>query len=161
MTISVKHRIVDMSTLARIEGWRVSFPMMLKYPFGVGGACFPYIWVKMSKYCTFFLSCSHHLFLSIGTEFGVIPLILFIFIVLIYLYKCIYVVRRSKDKDLSSLSFALLIGIMAYISYGIISEGQLAHLTSWREPIHSHSVMLFSLLSIISFLYRRVKYESY
>lgn len=160
MTISMKGSIIDPSTLVRLEGWRASFPIMKTYPFGVGGACFPYLWAGLSKYRGTFLSCSHHLFLSIGTEFGIIPLILFSSLLSFYLYKCIKMMKICRDRFTSLLSFSLFVGLLAYIGYGIISEGQLSHLSGWKIPIHSHSIILFSLLSVISFLYRRTIIET-
>lgn len=140
---------LDESTINRLDAWRVGFNSLILYPFGVGAGGFQLLWEKYGINPTNYLGTPHQLFLSIGIDYG-LPTLLFFLAILYYSFK--YSFRIIKVSKINSSIFKyIIIALIGYIIYGMITDGELSHLSGFIIPNNGYSIYLFTLFAIISF----------
>jgi len=141
---------LDTSALYRYEAWKVGLKLLYLYPFGVGGGGFQYAWQIYGPFPTLFLGTPHELFLSIGVDYGVLSMLAFI-VMLIFAF--IYSEKLLKESLLvphSELFKYIKVSIVGFIIYGMLTDGELSHLSGSITPNNGYTLLLFTLLAMIS-----------
>ncbi|MGE5806309.1 MAG: O-antigen ligase family protein [Ignavibacteria bacterium] len=138
--------VLDESAYYRLEAWKTGLKTLLLYPLGIGAGGFQYIWEKYGSDPSFFLGTPHHLFLSIGVDYGVIPMLIFIIILIISYLYC-----SRINKSTGQVIFRYIkISIVGFVLYGLITDGELSHLTGSVNPNNGYNIFFFTLVAIIS-----------
>jgi hypothetical protein len=138
--------LLDKSALYRLEAWETGLQTLFLYPLGVGAGGFQYVWEKYGSTPSIYLGTPHHLFLSIGVDYGIIPMILFMCILIISYLYCSKLVKHDSQP----LFRYIKISIIGFVLYGLLTDGELSHLTGFVIPNNGYNIYLFSLLAIIS-----------
>ena len=144
---------LDISALYRIEAWIVGLKILYLYPLGVGAGGFQFAWEKYGTNADYYLGTPHELFLSIGDDYGVLTLIAFIsLLVIIYIYSH----RLSKSGiEYSNFFKYIKISLIGFVSYGLLTDGELSHLSGFIAPNNGYSLILFLLLAVVSYEYNK------
>jgi len=150
-----KLTFVDNSAIYRIDAWRVGLLVLFNYPFGVGAGSFQYMYEMYGSIKNLYLGTPHQLLLSIGVDYGVPCLVVFIVILFI-------AIRKSKElyadnKENNSLFYYVIISFIGYFVYGLITDGELSHLSGSIVPNNGYTLFLFSLIAIVVYNYAIVK----
>jgi hypothetical protein len=141
---------LDASSFYRYEAWKVGLKLLYLYPFGVGAGGFQYAWQIYGPYPGLFLGTPHQLFLSIGVDYGVLPMTVFIVILIL---AFIYSERLSKatvPNPHSQLFKYIKVSIVGFVIYGMLTDGELSHLSGSTFPNNGYTLILFTLLAVIS-----------
>jgi hypothetical protein len=96
------------------------------------------------------LGTPHELFLSIGVDYGVLSMLAFI-VMLIFAF--IYSEKLLKESLLvphSELFKYIKVSIVGFIIYGMLTDGELSHLSGSITPNNGYTLLLFTLLAMIS-----------
>jgi O-antigen ligase len=146
-------KLVDKSAYYRFEAWVVGLKMLFLYPLGIGAGGFQYGWEKYGSDPTFYLGTPHQLFLTIGVDYGLPALIVFISILITAI---IFSKKLSKtgEEDEINIFKLLTISLISYATYGMITVGELSHLTGLMSPNNGYTIVLMILLAIISYYYQ-------
>ncbi len=146
---------IDLSALYRIEAWKLGVYLLVLFPVGLGAGGFQYAWEKFGPYSKVYLGTPHQLFLSVGVDYGILSMMIFIIILGASYYYCSLL---SKSQIQYSRIFKYFkISLIGYICYGVTTGGELSHLTAFITPNNGYSLVLFSLLAIISFHYNKMR----
>jgi len=141
---------LDTSAMYRYEAWKVGLKLLYLYPFGVGAGGFQYAWQIYGRYPTLFLGTPHQLFLSIGVDYGVLPMLCFIAMLIL---AFVYSEKLSKSAALNphfEMFKYVKISLIGFVIYGTITDGELSHLSGLTLPNNGYTLLLFTLLGIIS-----------
>jgi hypothetical protein len=151
--------MVDKSAQYRIDAWVTALKILWIYPFGVGAGGFQYAWEKYGTDPTFYLGTPHQLFLSIGVDYGLLAMIVFIiFLIISILYS--NRVNKYGDADSSYQQKFITISLIGYAAYGMITVGELSHLSGFKYPNNGYTLVLLSLIAITSYNYSKMKSSS-
>ncbi|MDR3667492.1 MAG: O-antigen ligase family protein [Ignavibacteriaceae bacterium] len=148
---------LDESALYRLEAWRIALKCLLLYPFGVGGGGFQILWEKYSFKPEIYLGTPHQLFLSIGIDYGILTLLVFIIILVVAFYYSYKIIESHSEA--STLFKYVIISLIGLFVYGMLTDGELSHLSGFIAPNNGYSIILFAILSIISYFYSDIAYE--
>ena len=151
--------MVDKSAQYRLDAWKTALKLLWIYPFGLGAGGFQYGWEKYGTDPTFYLGTPHQLFLSVGVDYGVLTMIVFI----IFLFTSIlYSNKMSKlgDTESSYQQKFITISLVSYVAYGMITVGELSHLSGFKYPNNGYTLVLLSLIAITSYNYSKKKFIS-
>jgi len=149
--------MVDKSAQYRIDAWKTALKLLWIYPFGLGAGGFQFGWEKYGTDPTFYLGTPHQLFLSIGVDYGVLTMIVFI----IFLFTSILYSNKlsnSENTESSYLQKFITISLVSYAAYGMITVGELSHLTGFKYPNNGYTLVLLSLIAITSYNYSKKKF---
>ena len=139
--------LVDKSAQYRLEAWSTALKLIFIYPLGLGAGGFQFGWEKYGPDPTVYLGTPHQLFLSIGVDYGIIAMIVyFILIVSIIFYS-----HKISKEDLGEESYRqrfISISILGYLFYGMITVGELSHLSGFKYPNNGYSLILVCLIAI-------------
>lgn len=114
----------DTSTSYRVYIWMGTFNMLKDYWFsgiGVGTEAFGRIY-PMYAYSGVMAPHSHNLYLQIITENGILGLIIFVIIAVIYFKECISAIIRSDDRLLKGIVTGLAAGMLGYLVQGMFDN---------------------------------------
>jgi O-antigen ligase len=122
--------LTDSSSYYRIYTWRGVWNMIKDYFFGgigVGESAFSEVYPIYSYSGTETVMHSHNLFMEITLQIGVVGLLIFLLIMILFAQKCFNTVRRRAGNDpqprtvaaagLASICGALIMGLTDYIWY--------------------------------------------
>lgn len=122
--------LTDSSSYYRIYTWRGVWNMIKDYFFGgigVGESAFSEVYPIYSYSGTETVMHSHNLFMEITLQIGVVGLLIFLLIMILFAQKCFNTVRRRAGNDpqprtvaaagLASICGALTMGLTDYIWY--------------------------------------------
>ena len=140
--------LIDNSALYRLEAWGVGLKTLVLYPLGVGAGGFQYVWEKYGQHPLIYLGTPHHLFLSVGVDYGVFTMIIFLTLLIIIIYKLINSLTKTKTNQ--SLYLSLIISFVGYVVYGMITDGELSHLTGFTIPTNGYTLILYAIIAYIS-----------
>ncbi|MGB5847626.1 MAG: O-antigen ligase family protein [Ignavibacteriaceae bacterium] len=148
--------MVDKSAQYRIDAWNTALKLLWIYPFGLGAGGFQYGWEKYGTDPTFYLGTPHQLFLSIGVDYGVLAMIVFIIFIIT---SILYSNKLSKfgNTDSSYQQKFITISLISYVAYGMITVGELSHLSGFKYPNNGYTLVLLSLIAITSYNYSKMK----
>jgi len=140
--------LIDNSALYRLEAWQVGLRLLYLYPLGVGAGGFQFAWEKFGEHPGVYLGTPHHLFLSVGVDYGVLTMIIFLSLLIVIIYK---LVKLLNDKGYNNnLLMSLIISFVGYVVYGMITDGELSHLTGFTVPTNGFTLILFALIAYIT-----------
>ncbi len=142
---------LDLSALYRLEAWRIALQGLLLYPFGVGAGGFQLLWIKYSYKPQIYLGTPHQLFLSIGIDYGIMTMVTFILILCFSFYFCSKLTKSGSPN--SSLFKYIIISIVGFVVYGMVTDGELSHLSGFIAPNNGYTIILFTIIGVISFSY--------
>ena len=151
--------MVDKSAQYRLDAWKTALKLLWIYPFGLGAGGFQYGWEKYGTDPTFYLGTPHQLFLSVGVDYGVLTMIVFI----IFLFTSILYsnkMRKSGDTESSYQQKFITISLVSYVAYGMVTVGELSHLSGFKYPNNGYTLVLLSLIAITSYNYSKKKFIS-
>jgi hypothetical protein len=140
---------IDLSSLYRIEAWKLGISLLFLFPFGLGAGGFQFAWERFGPYPQIYLGTPHQLFLSIGVDYGTLSMIVFILILIVSYYYSHFMSKNTSEQN--NLFRYLKISLIGYVCYGITTGGELSHLSGFTAPNNGYSLLLFTLLAIISF----------
>jgi hypothetical protein len=152
---STEVMVIDQSALYRLEAWKTGFKSLFLYPFGVGGGGFQYVWHMYGTDPHFYLGTPHQLFLSIGVDYGLAALIVFLTILFFVFSYTVEIARSLRESPVKRLFKYLAISFIGFITYGLISDGELSHLSGFVTPNNGYSLIFFALLATASVCYSR------
>lgn len=114
----------DSSTSYRVYIWIGTLKMLKDYWFcgiGIGTAAFEKIY---SNYALSAISAphSHNLYLQIITENGIMGIITFAAVMVVYFKQCVSTVITCKDKFLKSIIIGLASGMLGYLVQGVFDN---------------------------------------
>jgi len=147
--------LVDKSAQIRIDAWMTALKLLWIYPFGLGGGGFQYGWEKYGTDPTYYLGTPHQLFLSVGVDYGILTMlafILFIFISFSYSIRLF----KSSYAETSFLQKFITISLVGYICYGLITVGELSHLSGFKYPNNGYTLVLLALIGITIYNYKKI-----
>ncbi|MGA9408339.1 MAG: O-antigen ligase family protein [Bacteroidota bacterium] len=146
---------LDTSALYRYEAWKVGLKLLYLYPFGVGAGGFQYVWQIYGRFPTLYLGTPHELFLSIGVDYGVLAMITFIvMLVIAFIYSDKLSKEASGNPDFEFFKY-VKVSIVGFIIYGMLTDGELSHLSGFITPNNGYTLSLFALLAVISVYSRK------
>jgi hypothetical protein len=145
---SKNNPLLDASALYRIEAWKLGLNLLWKYPFGVGPGGFQNVWERFGPYPNVYLGTPHQLFLSVGVDYGLMALLVF-GAVLAYAFYSLNKIHKTHAADVS-LARILKISVIGYVVYGMITDGELSHLSGFTFPNNGYTLILFSVLAMAS-----------
>lgn len=145
-------KLVDKSAYYRFEAWAVGFKMLFLYPFGIGAGGFQYGWEKYGSDPTFYLGTPHQLFLTIGVDYGLPALIVFISILIVSITYSNRLSKKDEEGEVNIFKF-LTISLFSYAAYGMVTVGELSHLTGFFAPNNGYTIVLMSVLAMVSYYY--------
>lgn len=148
--------MMDASAAYRLSAWITGLKLLYIYPFGLGAGGFQYGWIQYGTDPTFYLGTPHQLFLSIGLDYGLISLIVFI-LILAYNYIKSFEIKDNKD-NLELFRF-LRLSILSYVIYGIVTDGELSHLSGFILPNNGYTIILFTIFALFSHGFYNYKLE--
>ncbi len=154
--ITTRSRITENSTLLRIYAWKVSLKGLLKYPIGIGGNQFPYLWQQYSPLKNITLKHSHNFILGTAIEYGIISAVGILGIFIKTIGNLIKTAKKHPENML------LVIGLIGFLVSATFSEGPRCHIkNNGTILITAYSLMFvaLSLITKIGILWR--KKESY
>lgn len=138
------------STVARIHGAFTDFLIMFKYPFGAGPGTYPYLYktfaidgyklipefirLKISV-ASYALESAHNLFFTIGAEFGVVCLIVFLVIII---NRLTALFKNYKDNR------GIFSAMVSYLIISLLTGTELNH-----KGIITGPLILFLYFAII------------
>jgi O-antigen ligase len=122
--------------------------LLWKYPFGVGPGGFQNVWERFGPYPNVYLGTPHQLFLSVGVDYGLMALLVF-GAVLAYAFYSLNKIHKTHAADVS-LARILKISVIGYVVYGMITDGELSHLSGFTFPNNGYTLILFSVLAMAS-----------
>jgi len=142
---------------ARLEAWIVSLKVFKIYPFGLGGGNFDYAWEQFKPIHIIPMGASHNIFLSVGTEFGVLTMIIFIILFFLQFRMCWWILRNTKDRLHRDIAFMITVSYIGYCAYGMTTGGELSHIIRYFPvtTMNSYTIILFTLFSVITILYTK------
>ncbi|RPI75658.1 MAG: hypothetical protein EHM47_02045 [Ignavibacteriales bacterium] len=140
---------IDLSSLYRIEAWKLGVSLLFLFPFGLGAGGFQFAWERFGPYPQIYLGTPHQLFLSIGVDYGTLSMIVFILILIVSYYYSNFLSKNTSESN--NLFRYLKISLIGFVCYGITTGGELSHLSGFTAPNNGYSLLLFTLLAIISF----------
>jgi O-antigen ligase len=143
-------KLIDKSAYYRFEAWAVGVKMLFLYPLGIGAGGFQYGWEKYGSDPKFYLGTPHQLFLTIGVDYGLPALIVFITILVTAITYSNKLSKTIEEKGTSIFKF-LTISLISYVAYGMVTVGELSHLTGFMAPNNGYTIVLMCVLAIISF----------
>jgi len=114
----------DTSTSYRVYIWMGTLNMLKDYWFsgiGVGTEAFNKIY-PMYAYSGVIAPHSHNLYLQIITENGIIGLIIFVSMLVIYFKMCVSTIITAKNKFLKALITGLAAGMLGYLVQGMFDN---------------------------------------
>lgn len=142
--------ILDASVYYRMAAWEVGLKMLFLFPLGLGAGGFQYAWEKYGVDPTFYLGTPHQLFLSIGVDYGLLVLITFIVILTIVFVDLSQLIKKPLYNS-TNFYKCMVISFIGFIVYGMLTDGELSHLTGFTLPNNGYTLILFSLFAIISY----------
>lgn len=145
---------IDLSALYRLEAWKLAINLLFLFPFGLGAGGFQYAWERFGPHPEIYLGTPHELFLSIGVDYGIISMIIFIAILITSYYYC-GVISKTKDDPASIFKY-FRISLIGFVCYGVTTGGELSHLSGFIAPNNGYTLLLFVLFAIIIFHYRQL-----
>ncbi|MBN8705016.1 MAG: O-antigen ligase family protein [Bacteroidetes bacterium] len=151
--VEVGEKITDPSALYRLEAWKVGFESIISNPFGLGAGGFQQYWENHGIDPTFFLGTPHQLFLSIAVDYGFLSAISFLLLLVIMIWKGFIQFIRKNNVLLYTTSISFL----SYLIYGMITDGELSHLSG---SVYPNNAFTFFLILIIFIHYGSEKFEN-
>lgn len=149
--------LASTSIEARLEAWRLSFMIFRNYPLGLGGGNFDWAWLKFRPTHLYFIpmGASHNIFLSIGTEYGLLGMLFFIIILVTQIRMCWWLYKNSKILLYKNLAFIIGVSFIGYCAYGISTGGELSHITQYYPltMLNSFTLILFVLFAVVTVMY--------
>ena len=142
--------LLDSSASYRLDAWKTGLKLLFYFPWGMGAGSFQYGWMMYGTDPSIYLGTPHELFLSIGVDYGVIPLILFIGILFIAVNQCWELSKIKLGNVENSLYQHIIISIIGFVLYGLVTDGELSHLTGFRIPNNGYTLVLVTLFAIVS-----------
>lgn len=142
--------ILDASVYYRMAAWEVGLKILFLFPFGLGAGGFQYAWEKYGVDPTFYLGTPHQLFLSIGVDYGLPVLITFIVVLTIVIVNLSQLIKKPLNNS-TNFYKCMIISIIGFIVYGMLTDGELSHLTGFTLPNNGYTLILFSLFAITSY----------
>ncbi|MCK6600662.1 MAG: O-antigen ligase family protein [Bacteroidetes bacterium] len=142
--VEVGEKITDPSALYRLEAWKVGFESIISNPFGLGAGGFQQYWENNGIDPTFFLGTPHQLFLSIAVDYGVLSAISFLFLLIIMIWNGFNQFIRKNNILLYTTSISFL----SYLIYGMITDGELSHLSGSVYPNNAFTFFLILIIFI-------------
>jgi len=146
------------SEAGRIEAWKVSLIALVKYPFGLGGGNFHHVWQQFkatSIVRALPLEASHNIFLSIGTEFGILAMLLFLIFLFMQFRMCWWIFKNSQKRLYRDIALIIGISYIGYCIYGLTTGCELSHLSRYdpATTINSFTIILFTLFAVITSIF--------
>jgi len=140
---------------ARLEAWIVSLKVFKIYPFGLGGGNFDYAWEQFKPLHIIPMGASHNIFLSVGTEFGVLTMIIFIILFFLQFRMCWWIFKNSKNKLHRNIAFIITVSLIGYCVYGMTTGVELSHIIRYYPvtTMNSFTIILFTLFAVITTLF--------
>ena len=83
-----------------------------------------------------------------------IVFIIFLFTSIFYSNK----VSKSGNTESSFQQKFITISIVSYVAYGMITVGELSHLTGFKYPNNGYTLVLLCLIAITSYNYSKRKF---
>ncbi|MDP1676911.1 MAG: O-antigen ligase family protein [Bacteroidota bacterium] len=139
--------VVDNSANYRLEAWKAGLLIIFHYPFGVGAGGFQHMWEIYGTIPNLFLGTPHHLLLSIGVDYGIPCLFLFLVIFFATIKKSKKLFKENKENN--SKYFYIIVSLIGFITYGLITDGELSHLSGSIAPNNGYTLVLFSLIAVV------------
>ena len=147
--------LVDKSAQYRFDAWLTALKLIFLYPLGLGAGGFQFGWEKYGTDPSFYLGSPHQLFLSVGVDYGVLTMLAFIlFLFLVYKYSVKLV--KSSAGEISYLQRFISISLIGYIFYGLITVGELSHLSGFKYPNNGYTLVLLTLIGITIYNYNKI-----
>ncbi len=142
--------LLDPSALYRLEAWKVGLKILYLYPFGVGGGGFQYEWQIHGPMPTLFLGTPHELFLSIGDDYGVLTMLSFMAMLVIAFVYAFKLSKADATKEHAEFFKYAMVSIIGFVVYGLLTDGELSHLTGSIFPNNGYTLILFTLFALIT-----------
>ena len=156
--------LASTSIEARLEAWKVSFMIFRNFPLGLGGGNFDWAWLQFRPTHLYFIpmGASHNVFLSIGTEYGILTMLFFTIIFIMQIRMCWWLYKYSKTVLYKNLAFVLGVSLIGYCAYGMTTGGELSHVTRYYPltMLNSFTLILFVLFAIITTIYFNERQKS-
>lgn len=155
---SAETTLIDRSAQYRLDAWSVGAMLLWKYPFGIGAGSFQHMWEIYGTQSNFYLGTPHHLFLSIGVDYGVPALILFLMV----LFSA---VRLSRTPSASLPAAAAVyyryafVSLAGFLLYGVLTDGELSHLSGFRYPNNGYTLILYTVIAVLFDHHRKASME--
>ena len=127
--VSASSKYIDLSALYRIEAWKLGVSLLFMFPVGLGAGGFQYAWEKYGHYSQVYLGTPHQLFLSIGVDYGVLTMLIFIIILISVYYYCNSITKIESESN--NIFRYLKISIIGFVCYGVTTGGELSHLSGF------------------------------
>lgn len=139
----------------RFEALRVSLISLGIYPFGLGGGNFYYIWEQFKPLHIIPMGTSHNLSLSIGTEFGVPAMIIFLTLFFLQFSMCWWIFKNSKVELHRDIAFIITVSYIGYCIYGMTTGVGLSHIIRYfpLTIMNSFTIILFALFAVVTTLF--------
>jgi len=144
--IKEANSIIDQSASYRLEAWVTGLYLLIHYPLGIGAGSFQHMWELFGSRPNLFLGTPHHLFLSIGVDYGVICLIIFI-LILWRIYRETVNIDRADPYENAMFYRYFKISIIGFVLYGVITDGELSHLSGSTVPNNGYTLLLYGLIA--------------
>ena len=128
---SISNVSTDVSNTERINRWNSAIRMYKEKPFlGWGPGTYMFKYAPFQKYrektaiSTDFgtLGNAHSEYLGPLSESGLIGMLSFIAIALIFVYKGIYLFRHASDKKIKWMALLILLSIITYLAHGVMNN---------------------------------------
>lgn len=149
---------------ARLEAWKVSLKVFEIFPFGLGGGNFDYVWEQFKPLHIIPMGASHNIFLSVGTEYGVPTMVIFIILLFFQFRMCWWIFKNGKNKLYRDIAFIITVSYIGYCVYGMTTGGELSHIIRYFPvtTMNSFTIILFTFFSIIAILFieERKRYDA-
>ncbi len=139
----------DTSTSYRVSIWQGSYSLVKDYwliGIGLSPTVFIYVYQKYA-FSASYAQHSHHLFLQIIAELGIVGFVLFTFMILAFYKNILNNIPYERNKFLKVFNIALVCGMTGYLIQGLTDN-------SWYNY---RIVMYFFLLLALSSAYKNIK----
>lgn len=146
--ILTRSRVTEFSTLIRTAAWESAWNGIIKYPLGIGGNRFPYLWSDIGRYPSQTVLHPHSFMLGMTLEYGIITAAAFIIFTVIILKQLFLLTRKGVSRVSKALATTLIASIGSYIIMGIVSEGPRCHLRQSGELFNDGLIFLYIILGI-------------
>ncbi len=157
--IMTRSRITEFSTLIRTAAWETAIKAIIRYPLGIGGNQFPYVWSDMGRFPSQTVLHPHNFMLGMALEYGIITAAAFIIMAAVIMQKLYIIAKKNITNINRRLASVLFVSIGTYLIMGIVSEGPRCHLRQNGELYNDGLVFLFLFLGIAVRLIIIVKNE--
>ena len=147
-------KLIDQSAQYRLDAWKTAIKLIWIYPMGIGAGGFQFGWEKYGTNPLFYLGTPHQLFLDIGVDYGVITVIVFIVLMLSAIIYSFRLIKLEIDS-ISLLHKFITVSLIGYVCYGMITVGELSHLSGFQYPNNGYTLVMLTLVAITSYNYKK------